>query len=196
MKAFPLSTPGERVAGVAAAVGMISAFIALLYTLRSNIALLIFCGLCAGLISALLVIYAVNVVKASATVDAEKKLLHVRGIKNYTLDLSEATMLQTILRKNAQSTVRLLVFSNQDDEIIATVSTMFIFRQGMWAEPMAREMAKELGIEFQQNLPDWLFDKKLYQQHIKEESEQQKKEAKERRKKRAEMRIQKIKNRK
>ena len=57
-------------------------------------------------------------------------------------------------------------------------------------------MAKELGIEFQQNLPDWLFDKKLYQQHIKEESEQQKKEAKERRKKRAEMRIQKIKNRK
>ena len=196
MKEFRLSTAGERVAGVATAVIMIGAFVALLYSLRSNLALLIFVGLCAALISALLVIYAKNVLTAAAYVDAEKKLLHVKGIKNYTLDLSEATMLQTILRKNAQSTVRLLVFSDKDDEILATVSTMFVFRQGMWADPMAKEMAKELGIEFKQNLPDWLFDKDLYQQHVKEEAEREKIEAKERRKKKMEMRIQKIKNRK
>jgi len=159
--------------------------------LRTNIGMLIFCGLCIIFIVALLIAYVRGVLRAVAIVDAEKKVIHVRGVVDETVDVSGATMLQTIVRKNGQSTVRILVFSNEDEEIVATVPTMFTFRQGIWADPMAKEMAAELGIAFKQNVPDWEFDKEKYKQHVKEETEREKKEAKERRKKRTEMRIQK-----
>jgi len=191
MKEFRLSKPAERVAGVCATAAMLVAFAALLYVLRTNIGMLIFCGLCIIFIVALLIAYVRGVLRAVAIVDAEKKVIHVRGVVDETVDVSGATMLQTIVRKNGQSTVRILVFSNEDEEIVATVPTMFTFRQGIWADPMAKEMAAELGIAFKQNVPDWEFDKEKYKQHVKEETEREKKEAKERRKKRTEMRIQK-----
>ena len=193
MKEFRLSTPAERAAGVCFTAAIIAAFAALLYALRNDTGLLFFCGLGVLLISALLIIYVLNVLKAAAYVDAEKKTLQVRGIRNYTLDLSEAVLLQTIARKNGQTSVRLLVFSGQDEQIVATVPTMFTFRQGIWADPVAKEMAAALGIEFKQNVPDWQLDKEKYKEHIKEEEERARKEAKERRKKRMELRIQKYK---
>ena len=189
MKKFPLSTATERAAGAGFTAAMIALFALLLYALRGNIMLLITCGLGIALISVMLVIYVISVLKASATVDSEKKLLHVSGVKNYTLDLKEATMLQTFARKNGQTTVRLLVFSDRDDEIIASVTTMFTFRQGIWAEPVAKEIAAELGIDFKQTVPDWEFDKELYKKHMQEEAERQRKEAKERRQKKMQLRI-------
>ena len=111
-------------------------------------------------------------VKASVTVDSEKKLLHVSGVKNYTLDLKDATLLQTFARKNGQTTVRLLVFSDKEDEIVASVPTMYTFRQGIWADPMAKEMAVELGIEFKQNVPEWQLDREKYKEYVKEEEEE------------------------
>lgn len=73
--------------------------------------------------------------------------------------------------------------------MIATVPTMFTHKQGIWADPMAKEMAQYLGIEFKQNVPDWEFDKEKYKEHQKEVAEQQRKEAKERRQKRMEQRM-------
>ena len=189
MKKFPLSTAAERAAGTGFTAAMIALFALLLYAVRGNTMLLITCGLAVALISVMLIIYVISVLKASATVDSEKKLLHVSGVKNYTLDLKEATMLQTFARKNGQTTVRLLVFSDRDDEIIASVTTMFTFRQGIWADPVAKEIAAELGIKFKQTVPDWEFDKELYKKHMQEESERQRKEAKERRQKKMQMRI-------
>lgn len=189
MKKFPLSTAAERAAGTGFTAAMIAVFALLLYALRGNTMLLITCGLGVALISVMLIIYVISVLKASATVDSEKKLLHVSGVKNYTLDLKEATMLQTFARKNGQTTVRLLVFSDRDDEIIASVTTMFTFRQGIWADPVAKEIAAELGIKFKQTVPDWEFDKELYKKHMQEEAERQRKEAKERRQKKMQLRI-------
>ena len=194
MKKFHLSTAGERLAGISFTAAMLALFALLLYALRTNVMMLICTGLGVALISLLLVMYCLNVVKAAAIVDAENKQLHVRGVKNYTLDLKDATMLQTFARKNGQTTVRLLVFSDKDDEILASVTTMFTFRGGIWAEPVAKEIAAELGIDFKQTVPDWEFDKKKYQEHMKEESERQKREAKERRQKKMNMRIQKRKD--
>ena len=146
MKEFKLSTAAERAAGITFTAAMLVLFAALLYTLRSNPVLLIFCGLCVALIGLLLVIYCVNVMKAAAIVDREGKQLHIRGVRNYTLDLQNATLLQTFARKNGQSTIRLLVFSDKEEDIVATVPTMFTFRQGIWADPVAKEIAAELGI--------------------------------------------------
>ena len=196
MKKFLLSTAKERAAGVAFTAAMLILFAALLYALRGNIMLLIFCGLGIALISVLLVIYCVNVLKTAAIVDAENKQLHIQGVKNYTLNLKNAVLLQTIARKNGQSTIRLLVFSDKDENIIATVPTMFTFRQGIWADPVAKEIAAELGIAFQQNVPDWELDKEKYKEHVKEESEREKRESKERRQQKMQSRIEKYKKQK
>ena len=181
MKEFKLSTAAERAAGITFTAAMLVLFAALLYTLRSNPVLLIFCGLCVALIGLLLVIYCVNVMKAAAIVDREDKQLHIRGVQNYTLDLQNATLLQTFARKNGQSTIRLLVFSDKEEDIVATVPTMFTFRQGIWADPVAKEIAAELGIGFKQNVPDWELDKEKYREHVKEEAAREKAESKERR---------------
>ena len=194
MKEFRLSTAAERATGIAFTAAMLAVFAALLYATRGNTMLLTVCGLGVALVSVMLIIYVLSVLKAAAVVDPEKMQLHVRGVKNYTLDLSEATLLQTIARKNGQTTIRLLVFSNKEEEIIATVPTMFTFRQGIWADPVAKEIAAAMGINFKQNVPDWELDKEKYKEHMKEEAEREKKEAKERRKKRMELRIQKCKN--
>lgn len=196
MKEFRMSNLADRIAGVIAALGTTAAFVALLYNLRSNIVLMLFCGLGAVLICGLLVLYARNVFRAVCIADAETKKLEVRGIKDYTVDVSKATLMQTTIRKNGQSSVRVILFSDEEDQIIAVVPTMYSFRGGIWADPVAKEMAEHLGIAFQQNVPDWEFDRKKYQEHVKEEDERQRKEAKERRQKKMQMRIQKIKNRK
>ena len=196
MKKFPLSTSAERAAGVAFTAAMLALFGLLLYTLRGNLTMLIVCGLGVGLIGLLLIIYCVNVVKASVMVDSENKLLHVIGVKSYTLDLKDATLLQTFARKNGQTTIRLLVFSDQEDEIVASVPTMYTFRQGIWADPVAKEIAAELGIGFKQNVPDWELDKEKYKEHMKEEAERERKEAKERRQNKIKYRIEKRKNQK
>ena len=196
MKKFPLSTSAERAAGVAFTAAMLALFGLLLYTLRGNLTMLIVCGLGVGLIGLLLIIYCVNVVKASVMVDSENKLLHVIGVKSYTLDLKDATLLQTCARKNGQTTGRLLGFSDQEDEIVASVPTMYTFRQGIWADPVAKEIAAELGIGFKQNVPDWELDKEKYKEHMKEEAERERKEAKERRQNKMKYRIEKRKNQK
>ena len=196
MKKFPLSTSAERAAGVAFTAAMLLVFGLLLYALRGNLTMLLVCGLGVGLIGLLLIIYCVNVVKASVMVDSENKLIHVIGVKSYTLDLKDATLLQTFARKNGQTTVRLLVFSDKEDEIVASVPTMYTFRQGIWADPVAKEIAAELGIDFKQNVPDWELDKEKYKEHMKEEAERERKEAKERRQNKMKYRIEKRKNQK
>jgi hypothetical protein len=194
MKEFRLSTAAERTTGVAFTAAILAAFALMLYSLRNNMMLLIFSGLGIAVIAALLIIYVLSVLKAAAVVDSQNKQLHVRGVKNYTLDLKDATLLQTFARKNGQTTVRLLVFFNEEEEIIASVPTMFTFRQGIWADPVAKEMAAALGIDFKQNVPDWQLDKEKYKKHMEEEAAREKREAKERRKKKMEMRIQKRRN--
>ena len=189
MKIFRLSTPAERATSAAFVAAVLVVFGLLLYALRNSIGLLIVCGLAIVLISVMLVIYVVNVMKAACVIDTANKTMEVQGMTNYTVDLSNATLLQTIPRKGAQATIRVLVFTDAEDQIIAKVPTMFSFKSGVQAEPMAKEMAKELGIAFKQNVPEWEYDKEKYKEHEKEVAAQQKKDAKERRQKRIQMRI-------
>lgn len=189
MKEFRLSTPIERTVSAVFVAVMVTCFGLLIYTLRAQTGLAIACGVGVFLISAMLVIYVINVMKAACIVDAANKTMKVCGISSYTVDLSNAVLLQTLPRKGGQATIRVLVFSDAEEKIIATIPTMFSFRQGIQADPMAKEMAKELGIEFKQNVPDWELDKEKYKEHQKEVAEQEKIEARERRQKRMQMRI-------
>lgn len=189
MKTYRLSTLAERVTSVSFVVVVLAAFGLLLYTLRDQIGLMIVSGIAIALIAFLLITYVINSMKAVCVIDMTTRIMEVRGLANYTVDLSAATLLQTIPQKGAQTTIRVLVFTDAEDQIVAKVPTMFSFKSGIQAEPMAKEMAKDLGIDFKQNVPEWEYDKEKYKEHEKEVAEQQKKDAKERRQKRIQMRI-------
>ena len=180
IKEFQLSTIKERILSVCFCVVMIAAMGALVYALRNNTMLLILCGLFGLLLSALMIISVTSMLKAKCFVNAETKTLDVKGNPSYTKDISSAVLLQTIAKKNSQSVSRVLLFSDAEENVIAAVPTLFTTRQGILAEPMAKEMAQFLGIDFQANVPEWEYDKKAYEQHLKDEAEREKAERKER----------------
>lgn len=180
MKEFPLSTPKERIVSISFSVMMIAVLGLLLYAVRHNTILLIVCALGCSLIAALLVFYILSILKSTCILNTETKILEVRGYPSYTKDLSSAVLLQTISRKSGHTISRVLIFSDAEENIIAAVPTLFTSRQGLYAEPMAKEMAAALGIEFQENIPAWEYDKEKYEEHKKEEAEAEKLARKER----------------
>lgn len=184
MKTYRLSTPMERIASVAVVAIVLVIAGLLLQSLRGQIGLMIFCGVTVALIAVMLITYVINAMKGACVIDTTNKIMEVRGLANYTVDLSTATLLQTIPQKSAQTTIRVLIFSDAEGKIIAQVPTMFSFKSGVQAEPMAKEMAKDLGIDFKQNVPEWEYDKEKYKEHEKEVAEQQRREAEARRQKR------------
>ena len=174
MKEFHLSSSGERIAGISFSAVMVVCFGVLLYALRNNLTLLLLCGLAIVFITALLVFYVVSILKARCVLDPQAKTLEVKGFPAYTKDLSQATLLQTLPRKSGHTVVRCLVFSDPEDTIVAAVPTLFTYRQGILAEPMAKEMAALLGIHFKENIPAWEYDKEKFKEHQKEVAEQEK----------------------
>ena len=180
MKEFQLSTSKERIAGISFSVVMIVSFFCLLFAVRNNTMLLLFTGLGVVLMTASMVFYIVSILKSVCIVDTEKKILEVKGYPSYTKDVSSAVLLETLPRKSGHTVTRVLVFSDAQENVVAVVPTLYTFKQGALADPMAKEMADALGIEFRRNVPEWQYDKAKYQEHLKEEEEQEKRDRKER----------------
>lgn len=189
MKEFRLSTRNERIVSLAFIAVILVSFGILLFALRKNIGLLIVCGFGIVFLSVFLILYIRNVLKATCFVNAAEKKLEVKGYPDRTIDLSNAVMVQTVAKRNGQNASRVLLFTDVHEQVVAVVSTMFTFRGGMYAEPMAKEMAKELGIAFQENIPVWEYDKEAFKVHQKDEALREKLEAKKRREDRGKMRI-------
>lgn len=181
MKEFQLSTPKERIASTAFSAAIIVCFGILLYALRNNTVLLIVTGLFALLISAILVFYVISVWKSLCVLNTETRMLEVKGYPSYTRDLSKAVLVQTVERKNGQSVSRALVFSDVEENIVAVIPTLFTYKQGALADPLAKKMADALGIDFKANVPAWYYDKDKFKEHQKEEAEAEKAASKERR---------------
>lgn len=182
MKEFRLSTPADRATGISISVGAIVCLGLLVYSLRDQLGLMIVFGLFSLLITVLLVCYVVNVLRAACIVDMENQSMEVRGTVNFTVDISKVVLLQTAASRMGHTVMRTLIFTDADDQTVAAVPTMFLAKQGVQAEPMAKEMARELGIAFKETVPLWEYDAEAFKQHQKEVAEQQKRETKERRK--------------
>lgn len=181
MREFQLSTPKERLGGISFSVVMIACFGLLLYAVRKDPMLLAFCALGGLLLTVLMVFYIVSILKSRCILDPAAKQLQVLGNPTYTRDLSTATLVETLPRKNGHATTRVVVFSDAEGEIVAIVPTLFTYKQGALADPMAREMAEALGIEFRANVPAWHYDKEAFKQYQIEEAEREKRERAERR---------------
>ncbi len=191
MQKFYLSTKPERILGVVFSAVAIVCMAILLYALRGDMLILCMIGACVLLVSACLVYYVLGVLRGYCVV-GENRQLRIHGVKNYTLDLSEAVLLETIPVKNGQATTRALYFSDAGGKVVGIVPTFFNSREGIMADPMARELAAAIGLEFRANVPDWYYDKEKRIQHDKEVAQQHKEEAKARREAKVKLRREKL----
>ena len=121
MKKYPLSTSAERTAGILFSFAMIAALALLLYALRGNLTYLLLIGLCVLLVSAILILYVVNVGKAACVYDSQTNSLEVVGFKNYTIDLNKVACIQTITVKTGQVEGRSIAFTDAEGAVVAVV---------------------------------------------------------------------------
>lgn len=193
MKEYQLSTPRERLASIAFSVFVSALLLVFVYALRNNAALMVFSGLGVVLLVGLLGLYVVSVLRSRCIVDLQKKTVEVKGYPSYTVDVSKAVQLQALPRKNGQSTVRCLVFSDEEDNIVAVIQTMFTYRQGCLAEPLAKQMAEDMGIRYKETTPEWEYNKEKYKEHVKEVEAEEKANREARRKEKMAYRVAKLK---
>lgn len=196
MKVFPLSDKKERTAGIAFSAVMCVCLLVLLYALRTETTLFLMMLLASVLIIFFLGLYVLNVTKSACVYHPERKELEVRGLRSYTLDLSNAAQLETIAIRNGQVTSRLLVFTDEEGQIVAKLPNMFTSRQGLLAELFAKDFAAELGIRFKANIPEWEYNEEARKEHEKQVALEQKEERKQRAAARRAWLIQKYKNKK
>ena len=195
MKKYPLSTAAERTAGIVFSVIMAAVLGFLLYVLRTNLPILLITGAGVILVAVILLLYVVNVTKAAVIHDPSSRQLKVQGFRDRTIDLDQVACLQTITVKSGHVESRSLAFSDAEGNVIAIVPTYFTSNRGMRAAPMAKEMAADLGIEFQANVPEWEYDEEARKAHDIEVAQQQKEDAKKRRQAKAALRAAKLRRR-
>lgn len=195
MKKYPLSTAAERTAGIVFSVIMAAVLGFLLYVLRTNLPILLITGAGVILVAVILLLYVVNVTKAAVIHDPSSRKLKVQGFRDRIIDLDQVACLQTITVKSGHVESRSLAFSDAEGNVIAIVPTYFTSNRGMRAEPMAKEMAADLGIEFQANVPEWEYDEEARKAHDIEVAKQQKEDAKKRRAAKAALRAAKLRKR-
>ena len=179
MKTYRLSTIGECITGILFSIAAIAGMVLLLIALRADIGLLIATAIGCLLLCAGLVYYVLCVIKAACVVEPENKRLIVKHFpSDYEIDLSNAVLLQTRARKVGHTASRVLIFTDADKHVIASIPTFFTINQGVQAEPMAIELAKALNIPFKANLEPWEYDKEAKIEHDKQMAEKERQETK------------------
>lgn len=192
MKKYPLSTPAERTAGIIFSLIMTAVLAVLLYALRSDLTILLLTAAGVVLVVSILALYVLNVTKAACVYDPATNTLKVLGFQERIIDLSKVTCLQTVTVKSGHVESRSLAFTDAEGAVVAVVPTYFTSKRGVLAEPMAKGMAAELGLEFQTNVPAWEYDEEARKAHEIEVALQEKEDAKARKEARKALREAKI----
>lgn len=192
MKKYPLSTQAERIAGIAFSILTIAVLGLLLYALRSDLTILLLTFVGVSFVVVVLVLYMLNVTKAVIVYDPEGRTLNVQGFRERTIDLNKVACLQTLTVKSGHVESRSLAFSDAEGNVVAVVPTYFTSKRGVAAEPMAKAMAADLGIDFQANVPEWEYDEEARKAHEIEVAKQEKEDAKKRREAKAALRVAKL----
>ncbi len=192
MKKYMLSTPDERVKGIAFSIVISVALVFLLTAVWGNLAIFLISAVAVALIVTILVIYVLNVSKAACVVKPENNQLVITGFRQRTIDLASVSCLETIPVKSGQVESRSLAFTDSEGRVVAIVPTYFTSKRGVLAEPMAKEMAEALNLNFRANVPAWEYDEEARKIHEQEVAQQQKEDAKIYRERRKAARVAKI----
>lgn len=188
MKKYYLSTPAERAVGIVYSVIMSVVLLILVFALRNDLTIMLLTAAGVVMVVGILVLYVLNVSKAACIPDAENKRLRVEGFQERNIDLSNAVCLQTVTVKSGHVESRKLVFTDAEGGVVASVPTYFTSKRGVLAEPMAKELAAALGLEFIENVPAWEYDKEAEKAHDIEVARQEKEDAKARKEARQKVR--------
>lgn len=164
MNSFRLSGPGERAAGVVVSAAMAAGMVLLVIFLRGDWLACLVCVAAGLLLTAGLGLYVANLLKAACVPLGQEKLI-IRGVPGETLELSSAVCLETVPQSNGPVARRMLVFTDAQGAVIASVPTYFTRNQGAQAEPVARELAAAMGLRFQPSLEPWEYDPQARKEH-------------------------------
>lgn len=192
MKKFYLSTPTERTTGIIFSLIMCAALILLLSVIHTSFTVFLLTAICVVMVVGILLLYVLNVAKAACIPDPEKKILTVYGVRERTIDLSQAVQLETIPVKSGQVESRSLAFTDAEGKVVSIIPTYFTSRRGVQSEPMAKELAQALNLKFKANVPLWEYDEEARKIHDEEVAKQAKADAKARREGRKAARVAKI----
>lgn len=192
MNKFYLSTPGERAVGIIFSLVMSAVMIGLLFALRGDIVIFLMTAAGVVLVIGILALYVMNVAKAACIPDLENRRLRVEGFQKREIDLSKVTSLATIPVKSGHVETRSLAFADSEGNVVAVVPTYFTSKRGVLAEPMAKELAQVLNLDFVANVPAWEYDEEARKAHDIEVAQQEKEEAAARREAKKAMRVAKI----
>ena len=192
MKQFYLSTSSERTLGISFSLIISVVLMALLFALRENLMIFIMAALCVVLVVGILILYVINVSKAACIAEPENHMLRVTGFRERCIDLTDAACLETITVKSGQVESRSLAFTDAKGKVVAIVPTYFTSKRGVMAEPMAKELAGALNLEFKANVPAWEYDEEARKAHDIEVAQQEKEDAKARREARKALQVAKI----
>lgn len=173
MNCFRLSGPGERAAGVVISAGMVVGMVCLVILLWGDWLACLVCVAAGLLLTAGLGLYVANLLKAACVPLGEGKL-KLQGLPEETLELSGAVCLETVPQKNGPVARRMLVFTDAQGTVVASVPTCFTRNQGAQAEPVARELAAAMGLRFRPSLEPWEYDPKARKEHQAQQEEQEK----------------------
>ena len=168
MKIHRLSSSTERITALCICAVLLLCMVFLVIALSADVFSFLICLFCSLLVAAGLIFYVVNLFKARCVALGAQRKLEVKGFPDYTVDLSEAVSLQTAPYKSGPGATRTLVFCDAQDEVVASVSTFFTVNQGAQAEPLAMQLAKELGLAFHSTLEVWEYDSEKRKEHMKE----------------------------
>ena len=180
MKRYRLSSLGERIAAVLISFILIVFMIFLAWILRGDLLSLIICILASLLVSAALIFYVMNLFKAACIPHQEDTVLEVKGYPDSFLFLADIVSLETAPFKNGPVTTRTLVFKNAKGEVAASLPTFFTSHEGAQAEPMAMELAQDLGIQFTSTLEPWEYDPQPRKAHRKQQAQAEREARRER----------------
>jgi hypothetical protein len=167
MKIYRLSSTAERLAAVLISVILILSMILLCCLFSRDAFSLIICALCSVLVSAALIFYVANIMKA-AVIPQPDGILTVKGIDDTKVNISSAVLLETAALKTGPVATRTLIFRDEAGEVVTSVPAFFTSNQGAQAEPLAMELAEAMGLTFNATLEPWEYDRKLRKQHMKE----------------------------
>lgn len=179
MKIHRLSTTAERISAVCICSVLLLCMVFLVIALSADVLSFMICLLASLLVAAGLVFYVVNLFKSGCIAHGADRKLEVKGFPDYTVDLHDAVSVRTAAYKNGPGATRTIVFTNAQEEVVASVSTFFTVNQGAQAEPLAMALAEELGLAFHATLEDWEYDPVKRKQHQKEQAAKEKAQRKE-----------------
>lgn len=179
MKIHRLSSFSERICAVIISTISLFCMAFLLLLLRSDLLSFIICMIASVLVSLGLGFYVLNLFKSACIPHQEDTLLEIKGYPDTFILLGDVTCLETVSVKSGPVTTRSLIFTDRNGQVIASVPTFFTANQGAQAEPLAMELAAELGISFKATLEPWEYDKEKRKEHQKEVAMAEKKARKE-----------------